>query len=65
MRIHIEGVQTPMPSTLLGWIAERLEVLNAWPVDISHVHVALVQHTAPLERRHEARVRLIVAGCLL
>jgi len=65
MQIHIEGVQTPVPSPLLGWIAERLEALNTPPAAISHAHVALVQHSAPPELRHEARVRLIVAGYLL
>jgi hypothetical protein len=49
MRIHIEGVRTPVPSMLLGWIAERLEALNTLSADISHAYVALVQHTAPLE----------------
>jgi ribosome-associated translation inhibitor RaiA len=65
MRMHIEGIKTPVPSYLLGRIAERLEALNMPSADISRAHVALVQHTDRLERRYEARVRLVVAGCLL
>jgi hypothetical protein len=65
MRIPIEGIKTPVPSPLLGWIAEPLEALSTPSADISHAHVALVQHTATLECHHEARVRLIIAGCLL
>ena len=65
MRIPIEGAQAAVPSPLLGWIAERLEALHTPSADISHAHVALLQHTAPPERRHEARVWLIVAVCLL
>jgi hypothetical protein len=34
MQIHIKGVQTPVPSPLLGWIAESLEALNTPPAGV-------------------------------
>jgi ribosomal subunit interface protein len=58
MRIHIEGKHTGITPLLLGWIAERLEDLNAPHQDILHARVTLVKHRNGRHCRDEARVEL-------
>jgi ribosome-associated translation inhibitor RaiA len=58
MRLHIEGQHTNIPPHLLGWIAERLEDLDAPHDDILQARVTLAQHKAGQRCRQEARVEL-------
>jgi ribosomal subunit interface protein len=58
MRLHIEGQDMKIMPHLLGRIAERLEQLNEPYEDIFEARVILVYQ----KYRHEARVRLLLAG---
>ena len=58
MRLHIEGQDTTIVPHLLGRIAERLEQLNEPHEDIFEARITLVDQ----KYRHEARVRLLLAG---
>lgn len=61
MRLRIEGHQTHIPPHLLGWIAERLEDLNAPQDDILRARVTLAEHRHWQRCRFEARVELDLA----
>jgi ribosomal subunit interface protein len=61
MRIHIEGKHTRITPQLLGWIAERLDDLNAPHQDIIDARVTLVKHRHWRPCRDEARVELRLA----
>jgi ribosome-associated translation inhibitor RaiA len=62
MRLHIEGLHTNIPPHLLGWIAERLEDLDASHDDILQAHVTLTGHKPGPRWRQEARVELTLAA---
>jgi glycosyltransferase involved in cell wall biosynthesis/ribosome-associated translation inhibitor RaiA len=62
MRLHIEGQQTNIPPHLLGWIAERLEDLDASYDDILQARVTLVGHQPEQRGREEARIELTLAA---
>jgi ribosome-associated translation inhibitor RaiA len=62
MRLHIEGRNTNIPPHLLGWIAERLEDLNAPHDDIVHARVTLIEHKHWQRCRQEAQVELVLAA---
>jgi len=61
MCIHMEGKHTGLAPHLIGWIAERLEVLNMPDGDIFEARITFVQR-----RRQEAvRVQLLLVDkCL-
>jgi ribosome-associated translation inhibitor RaiA len=61
MRLHIEGQHTNIPPYLLGWIAERIEDLDASPDNILAARVILTAHKAGERRRQEARVEVVVS----
>jgi ribosome-associated translation inhibitor RaiA len=58
MRLHIEGKDTTIVPHLMGRIADWLEHLNDVYDDILEARLTLVHHG----HRHEARVRLLLAG---
>jgi ribosome-associated translation inhibitor RaiA len=62
MRLHIEGQHTNIPPHLLGWIAERLEDLDAPHGDILQARVTLAGHKNGQRCRQEARVELVLAA---
>jgi len=62
MRLRIEGQHINIPPHLLGWIAERLEDLDASHNDILQAHVTLSEHKFGQRCRQEARVELTLAA---
>jgi len=62
MRLHIEGQHTNIPPHLLGWIAERLEDLDAPYGDIIQARVTLAGHQNGQRYRQEARVELVLVA---
>jgi|SRR5262245_838312 len=61
MRLDIEGKHTGLAPHLMGWIAERFEVLNSPDDDIFEARVTFLQQ----KRQEVVRMQLQVAGKLL
>jgi ribosome-associated translation inhibitor RaiA len=61
MRLVIEGKHTGLAPHLMGWIAERFEVLNTPDDDIFEARVTFLQQ----KRQEIVRMQLQVAGELL
>jgi glycosyltransferase involved in cell wall biosynthesis/ribosome-associated translation inhibitor RaiA len=62
MHLHIAGHHTNIPPHLLGWIAERLEDLDAPHNDILQARVIVVGHKTGQRCRQEARIELTLAA---
>ena len=58
MRLDIEGKHMTLAPHLMGWIAERLEDLNASHDDICEARVTFMQQG----RRDAVRIELLLAG---
>jgi glycosyltransferase involved in cell wall biosynthesis/ribosome-associated translation inhibitor RaiA len=62
MHLHIAGHHTNIPPHLLGWIAERLEDLDAPHNDILQARVIVSGHKPGQRCRQEARIELTLAA---
>lgn len=62
MHLHIAGHHTNIPPHLLGWIAERLEDLDAPHNDILEARVIVAGHKLGRRCRQEARIELTLAA---
>ena len=62
MHLHIAGHHTNIPPHLLGWIAERLEDLDAPQNDILQARVIVAGHKPGRRCRQEARIELTLAA---
>ena len=62
MHLHIAGHHTKIPPHLLGWIAERLEDLDAPHNDILQARVIVAGHKLGRRCRQEARIELTLAA---